>query len=168
MPERVTVTSRARGGASRAKGAGQAAFDRLMQSVEAAQAALEDVRKEVSTGTRDVLRDIDATLNDASRSLRSVSETVATGFANVQQALTTDKPPSTRSARPRRSAATAPTARKATPARKGTAARSAGTAGKATPVPKPRRATEATNVAGEQEPLADARAEQEPGSAEEQ
>ena len=62
MPERATVTRRVRGGASRAQGAGQAAMDRLTQSVEAAQEALKDLSKELNKGTRDVLKDLDTTL----------------------------------------------------------------------------------------------------------
>ena len=50
MPERATVTRRVRGGASRAQGAGQAAMDRLTQSVEAAQEALKDLSKELTRG----------------------------------------------------------------------------------------------------------------------
>lgn len=66
MPERATVTRRVRGGASRAQSAGQAAMDRLTQSVEAAQEALKDLSKELNKGTRDVLKDLDTTLRPRS------------------------------------------------------------------------------------------------------
>jgi hypothetical protein len=42
MPQSTTVTRGVRGGASRARDAGQAALDRLTQSLEAAQSALTD------------------------------------------------------------------------------------------------------------------------------
>ena len=78
MPDRAIVPGRVRGGASRAKGTGEDALDRLTRSVEAAQEALKDLRKEVSRGTREVLKDLDTTLKDARRNLRSVSKTVST------------------------------------------------------------------------------------------
>ena len=67
MPDRASMTGRVRSGASRARGAGDEALDRLTRSVEAAQDALKDLRKEVSRGTRDVLKDLDTTLKDARR-----------------------------------------------------------------------------------------------------
>jgi uncharacterized protein YukE len=126
MPQRKT--GGVRGGASRARDAGQTAFDRLTQSVEAAQAALKDLRKELSKGTRDVLEDLDTTLKDARKNVRSVRRTVARDLEQVQRALTTGKPAEPRAARPRKTAAKPTTARKRTtgakvaPARKTTAA----------------------------------------------
>jgi len=64
MPRRATVSGGVRSGASRARDAGQGAFDRLTQSLDAAQAALNDLRKELSKGTRDVLQDLDTTLKE--------------------------------------------------------------------------------------------------------
>jgi hypothetical protein len=162
MPERAIVTSRVRGGASRAKGAGQLAFDRLTLSVEAAQDALKDLRKEVSKGTRDVLRDLDTTLRDARKNLRSVSKTVTNDLEKVQQALTTGKPAPTRAAHPRKRAATAPTARKATTAAKATTVRKPSAAAKTTA-----KRAEPTAASSEQEPLAGASPENETGSARE-
>jgi hypothetical protein len=114
MPQRAIVPRRIRGGASRAQGAGQAALDRLTQSVDAAQEALKDLRKELTKGTRDVLRDLDTTLTDARKNLRSVSKTVTQDLESIQRALITGKPAPTRAARQRKSAATRPTARKTT------------------------------------------------------
>src|SRR4051812_9234087 len=91
MPERTTVTRSVRGGASRARDGGQAALDRLTQSVEAAQAALKDLRKELSKGTRDVLEDLDTTLKDARKNVRSVSRTVTKDLEQIQHALATGK-----------------------------------------------------------------------------
>jgi hypothetical protein len=104
MPARPTVTTRVRGGASRARGAGEASLERLTCSVDAAQAALKDLRKELSKGTRDVLGDLD-------------HEAVAAGTARK---TTTGKPATTRtrtttakatSARKRTTTADTPTAR---------------------------------------------------------
>jgi predicted nucleic acid-binding Zn-ribbon protein len=93
------VTKRVRGGASRARGAGEASFERLTQSVEAAQVALKDLRKELSKGTRDVLGDLDVTLKDARKHLRSVSRTVSKDLDEIQHALTAGKPARARTAR---------------------------------------------------------------------
>ena len=87
MRARATVTKRVRGGASRAKGAGEASFERLTQSVEAAEAALKDLRKELSKGTRDVLDDLAKTLGDARKNPRSVSRTVSKDLEQIQHAL---------------------------------------------------------------------------------
>jgi hypothetical protein len=99
MPARATVTKRVRGGASRARGAGEASFERLTQSVEAAQVALKDLRKELSKGTRDVLGDLDVTLKDARKHLRSVRRTVSKDLDEIQHALTAGKPARARTAR---------------------------------------------------------------------
>jgi chromosome segregation ATPase len=99
MPARATVTKRVRGGASRARGAGEASLERLTQSVEAAQGALKDLRKELSKGTRDVLGDLDVTLRDARKNLRSVSRTVSKDLDEIQHALTAGKPARARTAR---------------------------------------------------------------------
>jgi chromosome segregation ATPase len=114
MPARATVTTRVRGGASRARGAGEASLERLTQSVEAAQAALKDLRKELSKGSRDVLGDLDMTLSDARKSVRRVRRTVTKDLEEIQQALTAGKPARTRTGGPRKRAAAAGTARKRT------------------------------------------------------
>jgi hypothetical protein len=121
MPARATVTKRVRGGASRARGAGEASFERLTQSVEAAQVALKDLRKELSKGTRDVLGDLDVTLKDARKHLRSVSRTVSKDLDEIQHALTAGKPARARTAGPRKRAGAAGTARKATTGKPATA-----------------------------------------------
>lgn len=116
MPARTTVTTRVRGSASRARGAGEASLERLTHSVEAAQTALKDLRKELSKGSRDVLGDLDMTLKDARKNLRSVSRTVSKDLEEIQQALTAGKPArrtKATSARKRTSTAKAPTARAA-------------------------------------------------------
>ena len=115
MPQTASVGGRVRGGASRARHAGQGALDRLTQSVEAAEVALKDLRKEVSKGSRDVLGDLETTLKDARKDLRSVRSTVAKDLAQIEQALVTGKPVKRRAAPARAKSAKATAARK-TPA----------------------------------------------------
>src|SRR6059036_1010480 len=92
MPQTASVGGRVRGGASRARHAGQGALDRLTQSVEAAEVALKDLRKELSKGSRDVLGDLETTLKHARKDLRSVRSIVAKDLAQIEQALVTGKP----------------------------------------------------------------------------
>jgi chromosome segregation ATPase len=162
MPQRTTVTRGVRGGASRARDAGQGAFDRLTQSLEAAQGALKDLRKELSKGTRDVLEDLDTTLKDARKNVRSVRRTVTKDLEQIQHALTTGKPAEPRASRPRKTAAKPTTARKRTtaakvaPARKTTAAGARRTSA---------RAAKPTGTPSEQKPPTTPTAENENGSA---
>lgn len=51
--------------------AGGAALDRLGGSLDAAQQALGDLRRELTKGGRDVVKDLDALLRDARKNLRS-------------------------------------------------------------------------------------------------
>jgi len=119
MPAKATGTARVRGGASRARGAGHASLERLTLSVEAAQTALKDLRKELGKGSRDVLGDLDMTLKDARRNLRSVSRTVSKDLEEIQHALTTGKPARARTAGARKTG----TAQKRTTAKSATARR---------------------------------------------
>jgi hypothetical protein len=162
MPRRATVSGGVRGGASRARDAGQGAFDRLTQSLDAAQAALNDLRKELSKGTRDVLQDLDTTLKDARKSARRVSRTVTKDLEQIQHALATGKPAEPRAARARRTAARPTTGRKTTTAAKAAPARKRPAAGARAMTA---RATKPTAAAGEQRPRAAATAEKEIGSA---
>ena len=131
MPTTATVTRPVRRGAGRARDVGHVSFDRLTQSVDAAQAALKDLRKELSKGTRDVLDDLDMTLRDARKNLRSVSRTVSKDLEEIQHALTEGKPPRARTGGSRSTAASAGTARKRTTAR-ATTSRNRSTTAKAT------------------------------------
>jgi hypothetical protein len=56
-----------------AAGGGQSAYERLNASVEAAQAALKELRGELGRGSRELLTDVDVTLRDARKNLRRVS-----------------------------------------------------------------------------------------------
>jgi phage-related minor tail protein len=162
MPQRTTATRAVRGGASRARDAGQTAYDRLTQSLEMAQAALKDLRRELSKGTRDVLDDLDATLKDARKNVRSVSRTVTKDLEQIQQALTAGKPAEPRAARPRRTAAEPTTARKRTAAAKAAPARKTTAAGARR---TSARAAKPTAAASEQKPPTAPTAENENGSA---
>lgn len=79
-------------------GAGDKALERLHQSVDAAEAALKDVRSEMSRGSRELLKDLETTLRDARKNLRSVSRRVSKDLGEVQQAVTGKK--ATRQRRP--------------------------------------------------------------------
>lgn len=74
----------------RSKG-GDRALERLHQSVDAAEAALKDVRSEMSRGSRELLKDLETTLRDARKNLRSVSRRVSKDLEEVQQAVTGKK-----------------------------------------------------------------------------
>jgi ABC-type transporter Mla subunit MlaD len=76
----------------RASGPGQQALERLNDSIEAAQAALKDLRSEMSRGSRELLKDVDTTLRDARKNVRSISRRVATDLDQVQQAARGKKP----------------------------------------------------------------------------
>jgi hypothetical protein len=155
MPARANVTTRMRGGASRARGAGEASLERLTHSVEAAQVALKDLRKELSKGTRDVLGDLDVTLKDARKNLRSVSRTVSKDLEEIQQALTAGKPARARTTGPRKRAAAAGTRRATTTGKPATARKRTTTTAKA-PTARKRSTTAKTPAA---------RAEKQTGSA---
>jgi hypothetical protein len=112
MPKTASVGGRVRGGASRARHAGQGALDRLTKSVEAAEVALKDLRKEMGKGSRDVLGDLETTLKDARKDLRSVSRTFTKDLAQIEQALVAGKPVKRRAAPARARSAKAGAARK--------------------------------------------------------
>jgi hypothetical protein len=53
------------------------ALGRLSDSIEAAQAALKDLRAEMSRGSRDLVKDVEKTLSDARKNLRRTSRRIA-------------------------------------------------------------------------------------------
>jgi predicted nucleic acid-binding Zn-ribbon protein len=100
VAERKTQTrrpaTRQRGGAS----GGPDALGRLNDSIEAAQAALKDLRSEMSRGSRDLLKDLDKTLRDARKNLGRTRRRISKDLDEVQQAArgkrtTTARRPST-------------------------------------------------------------------------
>ena len=142
MPKTTSVSGPVGDGASRARHAGQVAFDRLTQSVEAAQVALKDLRKELSKGSRDVLADLETTLKDARKDLRSVRRTVTRDLEQIPRALVSGKPARRRGASASKATAKATAARKTTTAagKRGSTTRAA-KAGAATRSRKPTGAT---------------------------
>jgi hypothetical protein len=105
-------------GRARASGRGPQPIDRLHDSIEAAQTALKELRSEMSRGSRALLKDVDSTLRDARKNVRSVRNRVAKDLEQAQQRATGRKP-----AGAKRATTTRSTARK-TPARKSTAPKS--------------------------------------------
>jgi ABC-type transporter Mla subunit MlaD len=87
VPERKTRTrstaTRRSSGAARDT---PDALGRLSDSIEAAQAALKDLRAEMPRGSRDLVKDVDRTLRDARKNLRRTSRRIATDLDEVQQA----------------------------------------------------------------------------------
>lgn len=89
MAQRSTKT----GGRAGARASGPAqALERLNDSIEAAQAALKDLRSEMGRGSRELLKDVDTTLRDARKNVRSVSRQVARDLDQVQRAARGKKP----------------------------------------------------------------------------
>ena len=73
-----------------------AALDRLGGSLDAAQQALADLRRELSKGGRDVLKDLDALLRDARKNLRSARRTLVKDLEEVQKAAAGSRRPAAR------------------------------------------------------------------------
>jgi hypothetical protein len=63
-----------------------AALDRLGGSLDAAQEALKDLRRELSKGGRDLLKDLDVLLRDARKNLRGTRRTLVKDLDEVQKA----------------------------------------------------------------------------------
>ena len=111
MAERKTQTRRPATRQRAAAGGGPDALGRLNDSIEAAQAALKDLRSEMSRGSRELLKDLDKTLRDARKNLGRTSRRIAKDLEEVQQAARGKRTPTTRRASssrgttPRRSAA---------------------------------------------------------------
>jgi ABC-type transporter Mla subunit MlaD len=71
---------------------GEKSLQRLHESIEAAERAVKDVRTEMGRGSRTLLKDVEATLRDARKSLRSVNRAVAKDLQEVHQAARGRKP----------------------------------------------------------------------------
>jgi hypothetical protein len=89
MAERKTQTRRpaTRQRTAASRGAPDA-LGRLTDSIEAAQAALKDLRSELSRGSRELLKDVDKTLRDARKNLRRTSRRIGKDLEEVQKAAT--------------------------------------------------------------------------------
>jgi hypothetical protein len=90
------------------------ALDRLGGSIDAAQEALKDLRRELSKGGRDLLKDLDALLRDARKNLRGAQRTLIKDLEEVQKAAAgkrrpaAKRQPAKRTTATRRSGATSP------------------------------------------------------------
>jgi hypothetical protein len=80
-------------GRRRPAAGGQSAYERLTASVEAAQVALKELRGELGRGSRELLKDVDVTLRDARKNLRSVSRQVVKELEHVQRAGAGERAP---------------------------------------------------------------------------
>lgn len=85
-------------------GGGDQALERLQQSVDAAEAALKDLRSEMSRGSRELLKDLETTLRDARKNLGRVRRRVSKDLEEVQQAVTGKKATAQRKPAQRKSA----------------------------------------------------------------
>ena len=92
---RSTARSRSAGARSTSRSTtttrGPRALDRLAKSIDAAEGALKDLRSELGRGGRDLVKDLDKTLRDSRKNLRSLSRTVAKDIGKLQRAATTSK-----------------------------------------------------------------------------
>jgi predicted nucleic acid-binding Zn-ribbon protein len=86
VAQRSGQTRRAPARHQAAAAGGQSAYERLNASVEAAQAALKELRGELGRGSRELLKDVELTLRDARKNLRSVSRQIVNELEQVQQA----------------------------------------------------------------------------------
>jgi hypothetical protein len=82
---------------TRTRGSGDKALQRLHDSVDAAEGALKDLRKEMSRGSRELLTDVERTLRDARKNVGRVSKRVAKDLEGVQKATAGKRPKQRRS-----------------------------------------------------------------------
>jgi len=85
---------------------GSGPLDRLGGSLDAAQEALKDLRRELSKGGRDVLKDLDALLRDARKNLRGTQRTLIKDLEEVQKAAAGKRRPAVKREPAKRTAAT--------------------------------------------------------------
>jgi ABC-type transporter Mla subunit MlaD len=81
-----------RGAAGKARSGGEKSLDRVRDSIDAAQAALKDVRSEMNRSSRVLLKDVEKTLRDARKELRTVNRAVVKDLQEVQQTVRGQKP----------------------------------------------------------------------------
>ena len=91
------------------------ALERVNDSIDAAQAALKDLRSEMSRGSRELLKDVETTLRDARKHLRNVSRHVSRDLEEVQHAVVGKRQPAKRKSAARKSPARKSPARKTAP-----------------------------------------------------
>jgi ABC-type transporter Mla subunit MlaD len=84
---------------------GDKALERVNDSIDAAQAALKDLRSEMSRGSRELLKDVETTLRDARKHLRNVTRHVSKDLEEVQHAVVGKRRPAKRKSPARKSPA---------------------------------------------------------------
>jgi hypothetical protein len=84
---------------------GGAALDRLGGSLDAAQEALKDLRRELSKGGRDLVKDLDVLLRDARKNLRGTQRTLIKDLDAVQKAAAGKRPTAAKRAPAKRATA---------------------------------------------------------------
>lgn len=87
------------------KSGGGAALDRLGGSLDAAQEALKDLRRELSKGGRDLVKDLDVLLRDARKNLRGTQRTLIKDLDAVQKAAAGKRPTAAKRAPAKRATA---------------------------------------------------------------
>jgi hypothetical protein len=75
----------------------------LERSIDSAQGALKDLRKEAGTGSRATLRELDTALKDARKSLRTVGRTMAKEVESIGSTVTRRGSRTSRTSKPRAS-----------------------------------------------------------------
>src|SRR4051794_8654738 len=122
MAQRSATVSRAAAGAkTRArKVVGPKAIGRLEKSLDAAEIALKDLRKELGRGGSTAVKDLDTALKNSRKSFTSARRTIMSDIEKLQKAATKGTPPKRAgSARPAtRSAASKPSSARASAAGK--------------------------------------------------
>jgi hypothetical protein len=105
---------------------GPKAVGRIEKSLDAAELALKDLRRELGRGSGDLVKNLDRTLKDSRKNLRSLNRTVVRDLDKMQKAATRGTAPSGgRTASPR-GTAKATTSRRTTSSKSGAAKRSTG------------------------------------------
>src|SRR3954470_528275 len=104
---RSRVTAAAKSGGRRV--VGPKAIGRLEKSLDAADLALKDLRKELGRGSSTLVRDLERTIKDSRRNLTSLNKSVLRDLEKLQKAATQGTSPK----KPARRAASATTAKRA-------------------------------------------------------
>ena len=130
MAQRRSTSTRSRAAAAvKSRGRsiiGPKAMGRLEKSLDAAEIALRDLRRELGKGGTGMVKDLDRTIKDSRKNLRSLNRTVLRDLEKLQKAATKGTSPRSKAAAGSKKAATsrkASTKRKASTARKSTATR---------------------------------------------
>ena len=118
----ATKGSTPRGGTT----SGGSALDRLGGTLDAAQEALKDLRRELSKGGRDLLKDLDTLLRDARKNLRGTQRTLIKDLEEIQKAAAGKRRPPAKPAKPATAAKRSAAGAKRAPAKRTAAAKRSG------------------------------------------